>query len=42
MWLRRLQVLFFLKYMAIDPLKFARAPDPFGDRGGTPLMAARG
>ena len=32
----------FLEYMAIDALKFASAPGPFGDRGGTPrwwLMA---
>ena len=24
----------FLEYMDIDPLKFASAPGPFGDRGG--------
>ena len=26
----------FLKYVAMDPLEFARAPGPFGDRGGMP------
>ena len=32
----------FIEYMAIDPLKFARVPDTFGDRGDMPLMAAWG
>ena len=31
-----------LEYVATDFLKFAKAPGPFGDRGGTPLMSSRG
>ena len=37
--LRGSRVRAFLEYMAIDPLKFVRVPDPFGDRGSMPLMA---
>ena len=29
----------FVEFMAIDLLKFARAPGPSGDRGDMPLMA---
>ena len=31
-----------LEYVATDFLNFAKAPGPFGDRGGTPLMSSRG
>ena len=34
LWLWLLQVHAVLEYMDIDPLKFASAPGPFGDRGG--------
>ena len=32
----------FVEFMAIDLLKFARAPGPSGDRGDMPLMATWG
>ena len=42
LWLWRLRVHAVLEYMDIDPLKFASAPGPSGDRGGMPLMASWG
>ena len=42
LWLRRLRVRVFLEFMALVTLKFVRVPDPFGDRGNMPLMAAWG
>ena len=32
----------FVEFMAIDLLKFAKAPGPSGDRGDMPLMATWG
>ena len=40
--LRGLRVRVFLEYVSIDLLEFAKAPDPFGDRGSTPLMSSWG
>ena len=37
-----LWVYVFVEFMAIDLLKYAKAPGPFGDRGCTPLMVAWG
>ena len=38
LWLQRLQVHVFLEFMALDTLKYAKAPGPSGDRGDMPLM----
>ena len=40
--LRHFMGIRFVEFMAIDLLKYAKAPGPFGDRGCTPLMVAWG